>query len=112
MIDNLPDKLKRVTGLTTFAETFGFSWDSDDDWYWSDVAEKMALEVDAYYRRGYEDGLRANTEAAFEAAKQAFERTCRDTGVRHPGWTCSECGSEQMYAPHFCPDCGAKVVEE
>lgn len=56
MIKNLPDKLREVIGLHEFAELFGFDWENDD-WTWSDVAKEMALEVEEYYRRGYEDGL-------------------------------------------------------
>ena len=56
MIANLPDKLREVTNRTTFAELFVFDWDGDD-WTWSDVAKKMASEVDEYYWRGYEDGI-------------------------------------------------------
>lgn len=47
MIKNLPDKLREVTGLETFAELFGFDW-NDDDWTWSDVAEEIAYEIEEY----------------------------------------------------------------
>jgi len=37
--------------------------------------------------------------------------TCHDTGMRHPGWTCSCCGYEANYATSYCPGCGAEVEE-
>ena len=64
------------------------------------------------YQLTEERAVDAWNERADDAWNTRNERICHDTGVRYPGWTCSECGSEQMHAPHFCPDCGAKVVQE
>lgn len=57
------------------------------------------------------------------------ERTCHDANTRFDAWTCSECKCTQLLmfddfgeptlsvdgvadVPHYCPNCGAKVVEE
>ena len=48
------------------------------------------------------------------------ERTCRmERAAYFPFWRCSECGAvnqgiqgkEAQEQPHYCPNCGAKVVE-
>lgn len=38
---------EKVKGLHTFAELFGFDWEDDSDWTWTDVARAMADEIDA-----------------------------------------------------------------
>ena len=48
---------------------------------------------------------------AIAAWNTRAERTCHDTGVRYPGWTCSECGHVDSCALNYCPNCGAKVME-
>ena len=44
---DLSKRLREVTGLHTFAELFGFSWEDGSDWNWHDVACAMADAVDA-----------------------------------------------------------------
>ena len=86
---------------------------------WSIECDKIIslLDDDADYRRGFEDGLKANTRAAFAAAKQAIpERTCRREkhGTKmdgSPKLRCSLCGygiGDKRWS--YCPNCGARVV--
>lgn len=89
---------------------------------WSIECDRVIslLDDDADYRRGFEDGLHANTRAAFAAAKQAMtERTCEvlseeyDELLEH--WE-TELSCGHMYHGKaedvsYCPKCGAKVVE-
>ena len=77
-------------------------------------------------------GAKDTAEEAIEAWNTRAERTCRDvTGEeRIQAFTCSECGCWVAYDeywetgiyvqtegqpvhihPHYCPNCGAKVVE-
>ena len=38
--------------------------------------------------------------------------TCHDTALEGEWFECSECGTvRQLIHPHYCPNCGAKVVE-
>lgn len=73
------------------------------------------------YKRGYDDGLHANVDAVWSAARQAVDDaigrgTCEMS--LEPGsdrmWWCSHCKSyhEHMseYSWEYCPRCGAKAV--
>lgn len=94
---------------------------------WSVECDRIIslLDDDADYRRGFNDGLKANTRAAFAAAKQAIpERTCRVVRTELYGqmWAyCHEfscdCGQRNLFTtnsvpPKHCPNCGARVVDE
>ena len=96
---------------------------------WSVECDRIIslLDDDDDYRRGFEDGLKANTRAAFAAAKQAIpERTCEwvleHSGTLYDKWRCSLCGylfvgsrtdgGATDFDPKFCPHCGARVVGE
>ena len=35
-------RLRKVIGLTEFAEAFGFNWTDDSDWGWKDVSNLVA----------------------------------------------------------------------
>ena len=83
-----------------------------------------------YYRRPEPNLVDAAIIAATPA--QAVEATlgrgtCRDANNRFNAWTCSECGATLLLifddydepsfsvdgtadVPHYCPNCGAKVV--
>lgn len=57
-------------------------------------------------------------QAAIEAWNTRYERTCHNVS-RFDDFTCSECGgyilnynSEYPVWTDYCPDCGAKVVQE
>ena len=64
-----------------------------------------------------------------EAWNTRAERTCHDSNNRSNAWQCSECGATMLLmfddfgeptfsvdgvadVPHYCPNCGAKVVNE
>ena len=60
----------------------------------------------------------ATKQAAIEAWNTRYERTCTNIDM-FESFKCSECGgyimnydSEYDISPDYCPDCGAKVVEE
>ena len=37
--------------------------------------------------------------------------TCRDTALEGEWFECSECGTvRQLIHPHYCPNCGARVI--
>ena len=78
------------------------------------------------YQRGYDDGLHANTKAAFAAAKQALgsgecEFVVKDNmneteGMGDVWFECSECGVQfdyetetRMMDANYCPHCGRRV---
>ena len=83
------------------------------------------------YQRGYDDGLHANTKAAFAAARRTVQdavgeceklpstndKTCivRDnrTGceMEFGYWRCSNCGCNNFDGAKHCMGCGARVVE-
>lgn len=92
---------------------------------WSIECDRIIslLDDDADYKRGYEDGLKANTRAAFAAAKQAMSvRTCKlerhGSLANYPEmvcWSCSECHFGWHHSVNdkqfsYCPNCGAKIV--
>ena len=90
---------------------------------WSVECDRIIslLDDDDDYRRGFEDGLKANTRAAFAAAKQTIpDRTCerivhgleRDREVATVSWTCSECGAHIGRDYRYCPMCGERLVGE
>ena len=93
---------------------------------WSVECDRIIslLDDDADYRRGFEDGLKANIRAAFAAAKQAIpERTCELKPLNALTQTlsmvdgcswgeCSECGCLTPTDSVFCIQCGARVVSE
>ena len=94
---------------------------------WSFECDRIInlLDDDADYRRGFEDGLKANIRAAFAAAKQAIpERTCRiDGSIYYDGDATHDdfseydltCGHTIRWhdeePPNYCPCCGARVIE-
>ena len=119
------ERLKNCVGARLSAEALvialaGGRIDQSD---WSCECDRIIslLDDDADYRRGFEDGLRANTRAAFAAAKQAMtERTCINLdGDFDHFFRCSECDACSLTTswnvgygyPNYCPYCGAKVVE-
>ena len=59
-------------------------------------------------------GLRAlRYEVTPEQAVEATlgRGTCHDTALEGEWFECSECGTvRQLIHPHYCPNCGAKVV--
>lgn len=54
------------------------------------------------------------TEAeAIAAWNTRAERTCRDVAIEGEWFECSECHTvKQLIHPHYCPNCGRKVVGE
>lgn len=39
------------------------------------------------------------------------ERTCKDVAIEGEWFECSECGTvKQLIHPHYCPNCGRRVV--
>lgn len=100
---------------------------------WSVECDRIIslLDDDADYMRGFKDGLKANTRDALAAAKQAIsERTCKAVPKEEDGGRvavgqriCDQCGCYlgtntmlndrlgEWGRPHYCPYCGAKVVE-
>lgn len=65
-------------------------------------------------RTRYGDSYHANKAVAIAAWNTRAERTCHYV-CDNLEWdmpTCSECGSEWVEAYNYCPDCGAKVVNE
>lgn len=124
------EHLKNCVGARFSAEALvialaGGRW-ADDQSDWSIECDRIIslLDDDSDYRRGFEDGMRANTRVAFAAAKQAMtERTCKlkrhGSLANYPEmvcWSCSECHfgwhhdvNDKQFS--YCPNCGAKVVE-
>lgn len=95
---------------------------------WSVECDRIIslLDDDADYRRGFEDGLKANTRAAFAAAKQAIpERTCYADELTHQrcrysvnrGWQERTCrweypkGVNGWVGYTVCSSCGEKYDE-
>lgn len=78
------------------ADENDFAYGNDAE-YWHDEYEKLLRAVDVI--------------------RDATERTCKriespkDDEGRPNLPTCSECGGELTYIEHYCPSCGAKVVE-
>jgi len=73
-------------------------------------------------------GLEIRGDGAARAWNTRVERTCHDSNNRFNAWQCSECGATLLLmfddfgeptfsvdgvadVPHYCPNCGAKVVE-
>ena len=88
-------RLREDVGLHTFAEIFGFSWTDESDWYWRDVAAKVADLI------------------------EPKERTCRfveDDELSIGGVRCTIC-NEPWFPENdksrfvYCPKCGTKVVK-
>lgn len=91
---------------------------------WSVECDRIIslLDDDDDYRRGFNDGLKANTKAAFAAAKQAIsERTCKvyRVGNTQDLRKCSACDALISFSHpldrchlNYCTNCGARVVEE
>ena len=72
------------------------------------------------YQRGYDDGLHANTKAAFAAAKQALgSGECENVAPRYLDFLCSKCGFVHYHSDEndtgdgndwsYCPRCGKAV---
>ena len=42
------------------------------------------------------------------------ERTCEivDSENKFVNWECSACGEEIKYSDNYCPNCGAKVIQD
>lgn len=101
---DLAKRLREVTGLHSFAELFGFSWEDDSDWTWHDVACAMADAVDA-------------------ATVGAGTCTMKPDGYldeQYGIYECSNCGESWQF-PYdgpkengwkFCPHCRAEIEEE
>ena len=54
---------------------------------------------------------RISPEQAIEAT--LGRGTCHDAAMEGEWFECSECGTvKQLIHPHYCPNCGAKVVDE
>lgn len=64
----------------------------------------------------YKDGVKIYTDATI-TPEQAIDATlgrgtCRDTALEGEWFECSECGTvKQLIHPHYCPNCGRKVVD-
>ena len=62
------------------------------------------------------EGINEKTEAeAIEEWNNRYERTCKDVYAwdgEHSMGKCSECGELWEEIPNYCPNCGAKVVDE
>ena len=99
------------------------------------VCKGCGLRLEAYgddeYKvaQAYQGDCKSAHEFTWEQARAAVadrwnrraERTCRDTGARKVFFVCSECGEayrkDSMRLWHhkpwsYCPNCGARVVEE
>lgn len=80
-----------------------------------------AENVDEYY---YSETLVHDRESMMVAWNVRAERTCENTSMKSDQWFCSECGGnydianinldpdEDSGIPNYCPNCGAKVVNE
>lgn len=87
-------RLRKAIGLTEFAEVLGFDWTDDSDWYWKDVSNLVA-----------------------DLIEPESERTCHDETESPMSFLCGECGwfwndPEDDLGFRYCPNCGARVVEE
>jgi hypothetical protein len=107
---DLASRLRKVTGLRSFAELFGFSWEDESDWSWHDVACAMADAIDATAGVGTCEGDIGTDH--FECELTTFEcRGCGWSGVVdniRPGYGYGFDGTD---VPRHCPNCGRKVTE-
>lgn len=92
-----------------FSYTTGFTFD--------DLSLKSTGTVDVYaltnaVKKWQEESLNQHIiERICEVFKP--ERTCSDVAIEGEWFECSKCGCvKQLIHPHYCPNCGAKVIEE
>lgn len=107
---DLASRLRKVTGLRSFAELFGFSWEDGSDWDWHDVACAMADEIDATVGVGTcKDlgGVGADDEVVFNCSECGCVLSVFDKDGRN-----NLCTSFIYDYPRFCPECGARIIEE
>lgn len=79
------------------AELTGF--DAPEFWVW---CPNCKASTDAH----------TGKQSAIEAWNIRAERTCHDADEEYPYFECSECGFCWVFHPHYCPNCGARVVNE
>lgn len=104
---DLASRLRKVTGLRSFAELFGFSWTDGSDWDWHDVACAMADAIDATAGVGTCTIVKTWTDSDY---------------ADHWRYSCSECGyqievGERDIATgnptshaNFCWNCGRRCI--
>lgn len=57
----------------------------------------------------YADGI--GMQAIADELNSRAERTCSDVAIEGEWFECSKCGCvRQLIHPHYCPNCGARVV--
>ena len=87
-------RLRKTRGIMAFVDTLGI--DPDGDWCWADVSRRVADLIDPTCD-----------------AEQDYDR---DEPINGRWWKCDVCGEnfiyERGFAPRFCPECGARVVNE
>lgn len=58
------------------------------------------------------DLMRRQREVLGHDAPRQEEKTCENICTCYGDFTCSECGCKATWVPKYCPNCGAKVVEQ
>ena len=114
----LADELREVTGLHSFAELFGFSWNDGSDWTWHDVACTMADRIESVDKSCAACPQMGDPESFISELSRRLDwyeknGTCK---VFHPNcsdfnYACDKCGEQfsTCHWPEFCPGCGRSV---
>lgn len=124
---DIVDKMRKLL------DEHGVKYEEQDHWTYDEFGINYADECGDYMRRIYIYGSCVVVEARYLAPEQAIELicepTCRDTGLMNDDsrwyFVCSKCGCEFDYtdfacefakgyvlgSPHYCPNCGARVIE-
>ena len=98
---DLAKRLREVTGLHSFAELFGFSWEDGSDWTWHDVACAMADAVDA-------------ATAGAGTCDGSFHKPSDLSSGRVPLYYCKDTNRSIFVEREAkaCPLCGGRIKEE
>ena len=103
-------RLREDADLYTFAEIFDFSWTDESDWRWRDVAAKIADYVEPEPERTCKPHGEWERTSQLQECRRVLCDCGHELGMDMRRGFPIKIG-DLCELPNFCPNCGAKVVE-